>query len=163
MKRRPALLLELMIAFVMMGGVVAMLMSGFFDAIKAKGVGRREKETVLQRHRLMLRFGHLLKQVRLIHELAPNEYFIRCSGGVDPDPDFREEIDVVVRVKENRLTLYSYPAKGRVRKEVLAENVQTLKIVCFDEKEGKFSDQYPVQKTNMVKIQLNNEMLPIFL
>ena len=163
MKRRPALLLELMIAFILMGGVVSIMMTGFFDAIRTKNAARKEKEIILTRHRLMLRFSNLFKKVKLIHKLGPNEYFVRCSGGVDPDPSFRQEIDVVVRVKENKLTLYSFPLKGPSRREILAENVQAIKLIYFDEEEGKFSEKFPVQKTNMVKIQINNETLPIFL
>lgn len=163
MKRRPMLLLEMLIAFLLMGGVITMLMTGFFDAIRAKNIGRKEKEEILTYHRLLLRFSTLLKDVIEIHQVDKS-YYIRCLGGADPDPHFRLEVDAVLGINDKKLMLFTFPPEGSPRREVLAENIESIQFLFFNEKSGTFEEKFPEQKTSMVQIVINSkERLPIFL
>jgi len=163
MKRRPILLLELLTAFILMGGVIALLMSGFFDAIKAKNIAREDKDNILTRHRLQLKFASMLKSCISAVALEENKYYFRFMGGADPDPEFRQEVDAVLQLKDKKLILYTYPTKGKERRELLAENVGTIKFEFFDEEKKDFIAMAYQQLPRMVKITLDEEVLPIFL
>jgi hypothetical protein len=162
-KRYPALLLEMMIAFILMGGVIAILLNGFYDAIKAKNRLKQEREKTLGLERLKLRFEALFKNVVDVKYVSENIYYIRTKGAVDHERLFRGEVEAVLQIEKNILSLTSWPKKGTPRHEVLSEEASTLKLEIFDEKKGKFSEKYPFHKPRMMKVTLNQVELPLFL
>ena len=166
MKRRPVLLLELLTAFILMGGVLALLMSGFSDAIKAKNLMRHEKEKILTRARLQLKFSALMKEMISGVEIEENQYYFRCKGGADPDPAFRSDLDAVLCLREKKLILFTFPELGLPRHELLAENISAIEFKFFDDEKGAFSHIAP-KSPRMIKVILNknkeDETLPIFL
>lgn len=158
------LLLEMLIAFTLMTGVIAILMSGFFDAIRAKKLVKQEREQILTEQRLKLRFGVLFKDVLDVKSL-PNQtgYYIRYKGGIDPDPHFRDELEALLQLNNNILTLTSYPPEGAHRHEVLCEQVTGMKIEFFDEQTAKFENSFPKNKLRLMKVTLDKMELPLFL
>ena len=163
MKRRPLLLLEMMIAFLIMGGAIVMLFTGFLDAIRAKTMLRQQKEEILALHRLKLRLSLLFKDVVGVRKIPSDLYYIKYKGGIDPDPDFRLEVESVLQLSNNVLTLVSWPESGAPRREVLGENINSITLEFFDEKEGKFLPEYPKQKPIMIKVEVNEKVIPLFL
>ena len=162
-KRRPFLLLEMMIALVLMSTVMAMLFSGFYGAITAKNKARQEKERALNFERLRLRFGILFKDVIDFKKISTGDYYIKYKGGMDHKPNFRSEIEAILRLKDKILTLISWTENGEPRKEILGENIEDLSFDFFDVKTGIFDPQYPKKKPFMMKIKVNGTELPIFL
>ena len=104
-KRHPALLLEMMIAFTLMGGVIAILLNGFYDAIKAKNLLKQDREKILQLQRLKFRFAALFNNVTDIKCLSDNVYYIRYKGAIDHERAFRREVEAILQIKNNILSL----------------------------------------------------------
>jgi type II secretory pathway pseudopilin PulG len=164
MKRRPLLLLEMMIAFLIMGGAITMLFTGFLDAIRAKNIIRQEKEQIMASLRLKLRLAQLFKDVIDVKEISSNAFFIKYKGGIDHDPNFRLEMESILQAQNKVLTLVSWPENGPPRCEVLSENVETIYFEFFNEIEGQFKKEYPQQKPSMMRVTITPKMvLPIFL
>jgi type II secretory pathway pseudopilin PulG len=163
MKRRPLLLLEMMIAFLIMGGAITMLFTGFLDAIRAKTMIRQQKEEILALHRLKLRLSLLFKDAIDVRKTPSDLYYIKHKGGIDPDPDFRLEVESVLQLSNNVLTLDSWPESGAPRREVLGENIKSIELKFFNEKEGKFLPEYPKEKPIMIKVKINDKAIPLFL
>ena len=90
-------------------------------------------------------------------------YYIKYKGGIDPDPDFRLEVESVLQLSNNVLTLVSWPESGAPRREVLGENINSITLEFFDEKESKFLPEYPKQKPIMIKVKVNEKVIPLFL
>ncbi|MGH2638637.1 MAG: PulJ/GspJ family protein [Rhabdochlamydiaceae bacterium] len=163
-KRYPILLLEMVIALVIMAGVMGLLFTGFYEAIKAKNSVKKEKEKILTLQRLKLRFAILFKDIIDVKQISDQEYYIRYQGGVDPSPNFRSEIEAILKISKKVLTLTCWPEKGDLRREIFAENVESIHFKFFDEKEGKFTSHCPHQKPFMIKVILNEkEAIPLFL
>jgi hypothetical protein len=162
-KRHPALLLEMIIAFTLMGGVIAILLNGFYEAIKAKNHLKQDREKILTLQRLKTRFAALFKNVIDVKCLSDNVYYIRYKGAVDHERSFRSEVEAVLQIKNNILSLTSWPQKGGPRHEILSEGANLLKLELFDEKKGEFSKKYPSPSPRLIKITFNNEELPLFL
>lgn len=163
-KRHPMLLLEMLIAFTLMGGVIAILMTGFFDVIHAKKLIKIDREKILTEQRLKLRFGVLFKNV-LDVKLLPNktDYYIRCKGNIDPDPAFRGEVQALLQLKNNTLTLTSYAPEGLPRREVLSEQVTSMEIKFFDEEATDFLTHFPKNKVRLMIVKIDKMELPLFL
>ncbi len=157
------LLLEMLIAFSLMAGVIAILMSGFFGAITAKKLVKHEREQILNEQRLKLRFGVLFKEILDVKPLPNKDYYIRYKGGIDPDPRFRAEVEALLQLKNNTLTLTSYSPEGTPRREVLSEQVTKMEIEFFDEQTGKFETSFPKHKPRLMKVKVNGNDLPLFL
>ncbi len=162
-KRHPALLLEMIIAFTLMGGVIAILLNGFYDAIKAKNHLKQDREKILKLQRLKLRFEALFKNVTDVKCLSDNVYYIRYKGNVDHERAFRAEVKAVLQIKNNILSLTCWPKKGSRRHEILSEEANSIKLELFDEKKGEFSKKYPPNKPRLIKVTFNQEELPLFL
>ncbi len=164
-KRRPMLLLEMLIALVLMSGVLAFLFTGFYDAIKAKNFVKAEKEKILSEERLKLKFYTLFKNIIDIKPLGDNTYSLKYNGGIDPDPEFCTDLKAMLVLKDKRLTLITYsPEKeGAPRQELLSDSVDTLQFEYFDEKVGTFLPTFPKHKPLMVKVTINETILPLFL
>ncbi len=166
-KRCPFLLVEMMIAFIIMTGVMALLFTGFYSAIKAKNRIKSEKEKVMNLQRLKMRFAILFKDVIDVKQ-APDKtcYYIRYQGRVDRDPGFRSEVEAILQIKNKTLTLTSWSKNGPYRQEILSTNIDEIKLMFFDEKEGGFNPQYPPKKPFMIQVIINGsekEALPLFL
>ena len=161
--RRPFLLLEMMIALVIMTGVLSLLFTGFYSAIQAKNKLKANKEKVIERERLKLRFAILFKNVIDVKEIPGEGYYIRYQGGPESDYNFRSEIEAFLRTKNNILALTCWPKKGNPREEILSTNVASLKLEFFNEKEGQFLSHYPPKKPFMMKVVINKNPLPLFL
>lgn len=163
-KRNSMLLLEMIVAFTLMGGVIAILMSGLFDVIQAKKLIKKERHRILTEQRLKLRFGILFKNV-LDVKLLPNQtdYYILYKGSIDPDPAFRGEMEALLQLTNNTLTLTSYPPEGIPRREVLSEQVKDIDIQYFDEEATEFLALFPKNKVRLMKVFINGNELPLFL
>ncbi len=162
-KRHPALLLEMIIAFTLMGGVIAILLNGFYEAIRAKNQLKQDRAKILALQRLKNRFAALFQNVIDVKCLSDNVYYIRYKGAVDHERSFRSEVEAILQIKNDILSLTSWPKKGNPRHEILSEGANLLKVELFDEIKGEFSKKYPSPNPRLVKITFNNEELPLFL
>lgn len=146
-----------------MVGVMAMLLTGFYSAIYNKNQVKVVKERVLSLQRLKLRFAALFKDVIDVKLISENAYYIKYKGGVDHNRNFRGEVEAVLKIKNNVLTLTCWPNEGDPRREVLSENVKSLSMEFFDEKAGGFHPPFPKQKPRMMKVFINGQEIPLFL
>jgi hypothetical protein len=162
-KRRTLLLLEMMIAMLIMVGVMSMVFAGFYSAIHNKNKIKIEKEKILRLQRLKLRFALLFKNVIDVKKVSEGAYYIKYRGGIDPNPDFRSDVNALLKLKNNNLILSCWAEKEEQRHELLSENVKELKLEFFDEKKGKFDLEYPKKKPRMMKVSVDKEVLPLFL
>jgi hypothetical protein len=166
MKRRPMLLLEMLIAFLIMSGVIAFLFAGFFDAIKARNLVKTEKEKILSDERLRLKFYTLFRNIIDIKPLENNSYRLKYNGGIDPEPAFHNtELEAVLTLKNKSLELVTYsPDKDTPpRKELLSEHVDSLGFEFFDKKTGGFTSDFPKHKPCMMRVFINQKPMPLFL
>ncbi len=163
LRRSPALLLEMMIALVLMSGVMGILFTGFYNAIKAKNFIKKEKEKTLNLQRLKLRFTLLFKEVLDVKKLTTGGYYLHYHAGIDPNPHFRTNVEAVLKIRNRVLSLTSWPPKEAPRSEVLSENIESFHVEFFDETAGVFLETYPNEKPFMMKVFINQEVIPLFL
>lgn len=166
-KRRPFLLVEIMIALVIMASAVSLLFTGFYGAMKGRLGVEKKREEVLELQRLRLKFSILFRDVIQVEPLEEREsYYLRYQGGIDPDPRFRSEIEAVLQVKNKQLTLTSWSKEGAARRELLSNRTRHIQLLFFHEEKGEFKDEFPPQKPVMMKVILNKnkkETIPLFL
>lgn len=164
-KRHSFLLLEIVIALGIMASVMILLFTSFYEAIKAKNILQKEKEKAMHLQRLRLRFTLLFQSVTSIEHLSDHMYKIKYQGGVDFDPSFRTDLESTLCIRNNVLTLTSWPLKKALkRQEVLSKEIHSIRFEFFDEKTGNFLPDYPAKKPFMMQVILNNEeRLPLFL
>ena len=157
------LLLEMLIAFSLMVGVIAVLMYGLFDAIQAKNRVKKDREQIITEQRLRLRFQLLFKDATDIKRISDNNYYIRYKGGIDPDPHFRNEVEALLELKNNILTLTSYPPEEAARRELLCEHILSIEVLLFDEQAEEFLPTFPKHKPRLMKVKVSGKELPLFL
>lgn len=161
--RRTFLLLEMLIALSIMAGALSLLFIGFYGTIRAKNTLKSDKERIIERERLRLRFAILFKKVICVKECQDEGYYIRYQGDVESDSHFRSEIEAFLRVENKTLKLTCWPPSGTPREEILSTNISTITLQFFDAKAGQFLEPYPNTKPFMMKVILNDNPIPLFL
>jgi hypothetical protein len=163
MKKRPVLLLELLIALVLFTGVIAVLFSSCRDLAVSKNLLQLDKEVILNRQKIQLRLNQVFTHLKSM-EASDHLYFFTYDNNADLDPDYRGTLDALLyKNGQGHLILATYSKAKDARKEILSENVSSFHIKFFDEKKGFWSPTYPENKTSMMKIEINNEWYPFFL
>jgi hypothetical protein len=165
MRKRPFLLLELLISLVLFAGIAAVLFSSYRELALAKSVLQKYKEPILERQRLQLRLYQIFSHFKgTKSEQKKLSYHFTYENGADLDPKFRGVLDAMIYIDRGNLTMVSWPEKKEGRTEILFEGVQDFYFQFFDEKTGQWTRNYPEQKPFMIKLKINNTLeLPFFL
>jgi hypothetical protein len=163
MRKRPVLLLELCIAMVLMGGIVAVLFSSYTDLSLSKFHLKEEKEKVFNRQRLHLRLEQIFSRLGSWKVLEKEGCFFSYDNGADLDPAFRGVVEGMIYIDKGELILTTWPEKGDPRQEILCENANNFSIEFFDSSKGEWIAGYPAEKPFMIKMKLNKEEIPFFL
>ncbi|HUD02222.1 MAG TPA: DUF1494 domain-containing protein [Rhabdochlamydiaceae bacterium] len=162
MKKRPILLLELVISLVLFGAIVGILFSSYRELSLAKVQIRKDKEWVLSRQKLQLRLAQIFSNVKTM-KMADSSCLMTYDNGVDVQTEFRGILEGMLFIDKGRLALVSWPEKGIGRKEILLEPASYFSFEFFDSKKGTWAATYPEQKPFMMKMTIDNIPYPFFL
>ncbi len=162
MRKRPVLLLELLISLVLFVIIIGILFSSFKELFLAKFVLKKDKETILTRQKLQLR----------LTQIFSNTTKLKCEKGVclltydnklDPDKNFRGPLEAMLYIDKGRLAFVTWPEKGEGRKEILYESANFFKLSFFDTDKRDWNSAYPKQPFMMKMTLDDNFELPLFL
>lgn len=163
-RRRPILLLESIIAFLIMGVVIQLLFTGYRHGAVALKKAREEKEAVVRQEKLALRLQQLFDRAVACKARERGGFAIEYVGGADIDPHFRGSLEGELYVDQEALVFVTRSQEGAERLEVLYERVQAFELDFFDLKEGVFAAKFPTSKPPMIRVTLDNHfILPLFL
>jgi hypothetical protein len=162
MKKRPILLMELVISMVLFSIIIGILFSSFREFSLAKTSLRKDKEFILNRQKLQLRLGQIFSSLKSL-KIENNACHLSYDNGIDLEKDFRGSLDAMLLIDKGRLALVSWGEQGKVRKEILCECAKSFSFSFFDAKIGTWSPQYPEQKPLMLKITIDKTPYPFFL
>lgn len=160
MKKSSLTLLEVMIALFLAGILLSTVMMGYKKITSAQVKIEKAKAEVLSHQlieqRLLNIFNHLhvetvVKGKKKTVTCLYTQTLADCKGvaliceydnGVDPDPEFCHQIKSELYLNQkNELCLNSYSKSGKVRKEVLKNNLSDLRFEFLD-LEGKESTSH---------------------
>lgn len=163
MKKRPVLLLELVISLVLFGAIMGILFSSYQELMLAKSLLRKNKEMILTRQKLQLRLSQIFSRLEALR-IEEQAYLITYDNGLDPAAEFRGNREALLYVDKGRLALVTWPDKGTARKEILYESASSFSLTFFDAQVGDWSAKYPTQKPFMMQMIIDNDLkLPFFL
>lgn len=162
MKKRPVLLLELVISMVLFSIIVGILFSSYKEFSLAKTSIRKDKELILARQKLQLRLGQIFSSLKTL-KVENNACHLSFDNGIDLDKDFRGQLDAMLLIDKGRLAFVSWGQQERVRKEILCESARSFSFTFFDTKTGTWVPTYPEQKPMMMKITIDETHYPFFL
>jgi hypothetical protein len=162
MKKRPVLLLELMISLVLFSVIIGILFSSYKEFSLAKTMLRKEKEAILAQQKCQLRLGQIFSHLKTL-KIEGNACHLSYDNGIDIEKEFRGSLEAMLLIDKGRLALVTWPEKGGARKEILCDSAKTFSFEFFDTKKGDWSYQYPDQKPLMMKFTLDETTYPFFL
>lgn len=163
MKKRPVLLLELVISLVLFAAIIGILFSSYQELTIAKFRLRKDKEIILTRQKLQLRLSQIFSHIETL-KIEEQVCLLTYDNGWDPAVDFRGSRDAMLYIDKGRLALVTWPEKGIPRKEILYESVHSFFLTFFDTKKGSWDAAYPAQKPFMMKMMIDKNLtLPFFL
>lgn len=131
MVKRSLTLLEVVIAFVLLGFLLATLIPTYILARKQQSYFEKGKDEMFQR----LKFHYRLQQlIRLSWPKAEgNTLIFTYDNSIDPDPLFRVGLTSTLSIEGKDIKLLTTPKKGDWRKEVIWENA-TLSFMIREDK-----------------------------
>jgi len=162
MRKRPVLLLELVISLVLFGAIIGILFSSYREFSIAKTSLRKEKELILNRQKLQLRLGQIFSNLQTL-KMENSACLLSYDNGIDHKPEFRGILEAMLFIDKGRLALVTWPEKDLGRKEILLESVTSFSFDFFDAKKGAWAPQYPEQKPLMMKFKVDQTTYPFFL
>jgi hypothetical protein len=162
MKKRPILLMELMISMVLFSIIIGILFSSFREFSLAKNSLRKDKELILNRQKLQLRLGQIFSSLKTL-KIENNACHLSYDNGIDLEKDFRGQLEAMLLIDKGRLALVSWGEQGKVRKEIICESAKSFSFNFFDTKKGIWISAYPEQKPLMMKIIIDQTTHPFFL
>jgi hypothetical protein len=162
MKKRPVLLLELVISLVLFSIIIGILFSSYREFSLAKTALRKEKELILSRQKLQLRLGQIFSRLKTL-KVENNACHLSYDNGLDIEEGFRGKLEAMLLIDKGRLALVAWPEKGKARKEILCESANSFSFCFFDTKIGAWVPKYPEQKPLMMKITIDQTIYPFFL
>jgi len=165
-KKRPVLLLELVISLVLFSTIIGILFSSYKEFSLAKTSLRKEKEIVLSKQKLQLRLGQIFSQLKTL-KVENNACHLSYDNGIDSEEEFNGALEAMLLIDKGRLALVTWPDKESdkeaVRKEILFESAKSFSFQFFDTKKGIWSSQYPDQKPFMMQLIIDTTPYPFFL
>jgi len=163
MRRRPFLLLELLIALTLAAVLLVYLFESQADLLRLRLKIDRVREEVLPKTRFYLRMRPLFSRFESC-SLQNNQLTLHHRDNLDPNPSFCGQLASTLYLDHGNLVLATYPQKGDPRLEIVYENVESIsyafwmksnwkeapskenphpkKVKIFIKKEGKISE-YP--------------------
>lgn len=163
MRKRPVLLLELVISLVLFGAIIGILFSSYQELTLAKSQLRKDKEIILTREKLQLRLSQIFSHLKTL-KVEEQVCLLTYDNGLDPAIDFRGSRDAMLYIDKGRLALVTWSDKGVARKEILCESAHAFAFAFFDAKKGTWDAEYPAQKPFMMKMVIDQNLtLPFFL
>lgn len=162
MKKRPVLLLELMISLVLFSIIIGILFSSYREFSLAKTSLRKEKELILTQQKCQLRLGQIFSHLKTL-KVENNTCHLSYDNGIDIQKEFRGSLEAMLLIDKGRLALVTWSEKGEARKEILSESAKSFSFQFFDTKKGTWSSQYPEQKPLMMKFTIDKTHYPFFL
>lgn len=162
MRKRPVLLLELVISLVLFGAIIGILFSSYREFSIAKTALRKEKELILNRQKLQLRLGQIFSHLQTL-KMENSTCLLSYDNGIDPDLEFRGILEAMLYIDKGRLALVTWPEKDVGRKEILLESASSFSFDFFDAKKGTWTSQFPEQKPLMMQITIDKTKYPFFL
>ncbi len=167
--RRPILLLELCLATLLVGMIVAILFSSYWELSIARSRVKSYGEQISNWRRSQLRLEQIFSTTIDFNKENADLYSLTYDNGVDLEPSFRGVVEAVLQVHKGGLYFVTWPHKQALsqepRRELLLKTVTSCSIIFFDEEVGNWSELYPKLKPFMVKIILNSGQttIPLFL
>ncbi len=162
MRKRPILLMELVISLVLFGAIIGILFSSYREFSLAKTTLRKEKELILNRQKMQLRLGQVFSQLKSI-KVEDHSCHLSYDNGIDTETAFHGELEAMLLIDKGRLALVTWSEKGKARKEILCESAKSFSFSFFDTKKGAWSPLYPEQKPLMMKMTVDKTTYPFFL
>jgi hypothetical protein len=162
MKKRPILLMELVISMVLFSVIIGILFSSYREFSLAKISLRKDKELILTRQKLQLRLGQIFSSLKTL-KIENNACHFSYDNGIDLEKEFRGQLEAMLLIDKGRLALVSWPEKGDARKEIICESAKSFSFSFFDTKTGAWIPKYPEQKPLMMKITIDQTTYPFFL
>jgi hypothetical protein len=162
MKKRPILLLELVISMVLFSIIIGILFSSYKEFSLAKTSMRKDKELILARQKLQLKLGQIFSNLKSL-KVENNACHLSYDNGIDLEKDFRGQLDAMLLIDKGRLVFVSWGQQEKVRKEILCESAKSFSFTFFDTNTGTWGPTYPEQKPMMMKITVDETTYPFFL
>ncbi|HEX4839747.1 MAG TPA: hypothetical protein VFU89_04835 [Rhabdochlamydiaceae bacterium] len=162
MKKRPVLLLELVISLALFSTIIGILFSSYKEFSLAKTSLRKEKELVLGKQKFQLRLGQIFSKLKTL-KVENNACHLSYDNGIDSEEEFNGALEAMLLIDKGRLALVTWSDKEAVRKEILFESAKSFSFQFFDAKKGIWSHQYPDQKPFMMQLIIDTTPYPFFL
>src|SRR5579872_5336313 len=125
MKKRPILLLELVISMVLFSIIIGILFSSYKEFSLAKTSMRKDKELILARQKLQLKLGQIFSNLKSL-KVENNACHLSYDNGIDLEKDFRGQLDAMLLIDKGRLVFVSWGQQDKVRKEILCESAKSF-------------------------------------
>jgi hypothetical protein len=161
-RKRPVLLLELLISLVLFGFIFTILFSSFQELSRSKFALRKDKEIILPRQKLQLRLTQIFSTATKV-DCEVGTCLLAYDNSLDPDEDFRGPLEGMFYIDAGRLAFVTWSKNGKGRKEILYDSADFFTLSFFDEKIKDWNPNYPEQKPFMMKIALDSFTIPLFL
>ncbi len=168
MRKRPVLLLELMISLVLFSVIVGILFSSYKELSLTKSLLRKDKELILTRQKLQLRLAQIFSHLKTLKMEGPS-CILTYENEIDKESQFRGTLEGMLYIDKGRLAFVTWPQSAQEkeqiegRKEILFESAASFSFDFFDAKKGIWGAKYPEQKPFMMKIVIDNTPYPFFL
>ncbi len=174
MQRRPVILLELLIGFVLAAILLSFLFSSFRHVADLGQKVHKAKTVLHQRAITKLRLTQLFAHLQLEEDksfyFAPHEesfsdaLFFKTDHGLDPNPDFCGPLKVAIYLNKKKELCLCLAAKTTKRTEVLLKGAETLSFSFFNEETKEWeptweADHFP----SLFKLQVNKEVTFAFM
>ena len=135
MRKRSLTLLEVIIAFTLLGFLLSALLPIYFQTKKQQIHFEKGKEEILQRLRFYFRIKHLFECSFV--KIDNDHLMFTYDNPLDGDEDFRTSVSSRLERKNDKIVLHTTAKNGKTRpSEVLWENVTSCEFPTLNEQVG---------------------------
>lgn len=124
MRRRSLTLLEVIIAFALMGFLMAALIPLYFQTQKSQTQFEQGKEIVLQRLRFYFRMKYLFENSVVAVDKTTGRFVFSCTNDSDASLPLGEKLTYTLYQLGNKVVLDRTTESGAFQKEILWEKVE---------------------------------------
>ena len=161
-KKRPFLLLEILVALSLMAMLLSLLFSFLVQSLRVESKMEKAREQILERQNLQVRIQDILTSLRITGKGSPlytqkfpkeeNYSLIALfDNGIDPEPPFSGAVIGRIYIDENQDLVLSYwpsdsdEKERHWRKEILFANVSDIQLFFLspDERESFIHTERP--------------------
>lgn len=151
-KKRSLTLLEVIIAIVLLGALLAGLFNTFRHGMKQNISARELKQKVLQIELFNQKMKTLFSDETSVwmdthKEASGNALFINFTKTADPDFEMCQDLQSMLFLNgKKELCLVVFSENGKSRIETLLDKVEAFDCRLFDPKNGEWSHVWPEKK-----------------